>query len=116
AERDVLAVVRRRRRISLALRQRLHRPAQRRTCFEQRDVVTSAQELEGGRATREAAADDRGSHRRKPSPTIRSFASADRRGGPANTSKPDASIRSSVARYSPANVDTQSALRESSEY
>jgi hypothetical protein len=97
-ERDVLSVVGRRRWIAVALRQRLHGAAERRPRFQQSDLVSRVQQLERGRAAREAAAHDRRLHRRSPSPTIRSFVSADRCGGPSNTSKPLASIRSSVAR------------------
>ena len=98
AERDVLAVVGRRNRIAFAFRQRLHRSSQCRPRLEQRDVVARIHELERGGAAGEPAADDDGLHRRQPSPTIRSFASAERCVGPAKTSKPEASIRSSVAR------------------
>src|SRR5207247_6074761 len=88
AERDVLAVVGRRRWIAITLRQRLHGTSERRPRFENRDVVPCVQQLERSRATGQAAADDDRLHRRSPSPTIRSFVSADRCGGPSNTSKP----------------------------
>ena len=98
AKRDVLTVVRRRPRITLALGECLDRAAQGRPSFEERDFVTRFQELERSRAAGEPTPDDHGLHRRRPSPTIRSFVSADRCGGPSKMSKPAASIRSSVAR------------------
>ena len=98
AEGDVLPVVGRRRRIAVALGKRLHGAAERRPGFQQGDVVPRVQQLERRRAAREAAADDHRLHRRSPAPTIRSFVSADRCGGPSKTPKPRASIRSSVAR------------------
>src|SRR3954471_23722306 len=114
AERDVLAVVRRRRRVALTLGERLHRAAECRPRFVERHVVARVDEIERCGEAGQAASDDGGPHQR-PCPTMRSFVSAERCGGPSKTSKPRSSMRSSVARYRPANVDTQSALRESSE-
>ena len=98
AERDVLPVVRRRRRVALSLRQRLDGAAERRPGLEERDVVTRVHQFECSGAACEAAADHGGLHRRRPPPTIRSFVSVESCGGPSKTSKPRASMRSSVAR------------------
>jgi hypothetical protein len=59
AEGDVLAVVRRRRRILLTLGQRLDGTAERRPRFVQEDRVPSIDELERSRQAGEPAADDR---------------------------------------------------------
>ena len=59
AERDVLAVVGRRRRVALALGQRLHGAAERRPRLVQHDLVAGVDELERGREAGEPAADDR---------------------------------------------------------
>ena len=64
AERDVLAVVGRRRRIALALRQRLHGAAERRPCLVERDGVALVDELEGGGEPGQATSDDRDLHGR----------------------------------------------------
>ena len=85
AERDVLAVVGRRRWVAVPLGQRLHGAAERRARLVERDAVARVRELERRRETGEAAADDGRSHQR-PCPTIRSFVSADRCGGPTKTS------------------------------
>ena len=110
----MLAVVGRRRRVALALGQRLHRAAEGRPRLEQLDLPAGVDELERGGETGEPSTDDDRPHRRRPCPTMRSFESADSFGGPPKTSKPVASIRSSVSRYNSANVPTQSALRRSS--
>jgi hypothetical protein len=97
AEGDVLAVVRRRGRVALPLRQRLHRTAEGRPRLVHGHVVTGVDELQCSRQSRQTAADDRRLHQ-SPRPTMRSFVSADSRGGPSKTSKPRSSIRSSVSR------------------
>ena len=97
-ERDVLPVVGRRRGIALAFGQRLHCATERRPRLVQRHLVARVDKIERSRQPGEAAADDCGPHRRRPSPTIRSFVSVESCGGPSKTSKPRASIRSSVAR------------------
>src|SRR5919197_1868193 len=102
AERDVLAVVGRRLRIVFTLRKRLHGAAQSRTRLEQRDVVTVLQQLERRSEARQTTSDDNRLQRRSPSPTMRSFVNAERCGGSSNTSNPADSMRSSVARESPA--------------
>src|SRR5262249_45377144 len=61
-ERAVLPVVRRRRRVAVALRERLHRASQRRPGLEERDVVRRVGKLESGGQAREPAADDRDLH------------------------------------------------------
>ena len=94
----MLAVVGRRRGVALPLGQRLDRAAEGRPRFEQPDLPAGVHELERGREPREAAADDGGSHRRNPCPTIFSFESVESFGGPPKTSQPPASIRSSVSR------------------
>src|SRR5262245_52122196 len=53
-ERDVLPVVRRRRRVAVTLRERLHRTSQRRPGLEERDVVRRVGKLESGGQAREA--------------------------------------------------------------
>ena len=85
-------------RIALTARQRLHLAADGRARLVDDDVVPGVDELERGGEAREPAADDCRPHLRRPSPTILSFVSAERCGGPEKTSKPRASIRSSVAR------------------
>jgi hypothetical protein len=88
AERDVLAVVGRRRGIALALGERLHGTAERRPGLVKDDLVTRVDELERRREPGEAAADDgdaASSQRNEPA-TIRSFVGSDRRGGPSKTS------------------------------
>ena len=86
AEADVLAVVGRRRRVALPLRQRLHRAAERRARLEQRHLLARPDQTERGRETGEPAADHDAPHRRRPPPTMRSFWSGERCGGPAKTS------------------------------
>ena len=99
AERDVLAVVGRRRGIAFALRQRLHRAAERRARLVQRHV---------GAARRRARARRRGrrGRRRRPPAFIATALVRRRRASPASragtsapkTSKPFASMRSSWPR------------------
>ena len=98
AERDVLTVVRGRLRIAIPRRERLHRAAERRARLVQDDLVPGVDQLERRRQPRQPRSDDRDSHRMNPAPTIRSLVSGERCGGPSKTSKPEASIRSSVAR------------------
>ena len=98
AERDVLAVVRRRLRVALALRQRLHGAAQRRPRLEQRHLRARVDEVERGREPGEAASDDRRPHRSSPRATTASFAGVERRHDAPKTSKPFSSIRSSCPR------------------
>ena len=98
AEGDVLAVVWRRFRIALAPRKRLDRPTERRAGFEQRHLVPCVRELERRREPGQAAADHDRPHLRSPEPTMRSFWSGERPGGPPKTSNSAASIRSRVAR------------------
>ena len=98
AERDVLAVVGRRGRITLTLRQRLHGAAERRPRLVERDRVALVGELERGRETGQPASDDRAFMAGAlPAPTMRSFVSGESCGGPPNTSNPRFSIRSSVS-------------------
>jgi hypothetical protein len=98
AERDVLAVVRRRLGIAPAARQRLNPAAQRRPRLEQGHLVAGVDELERRREPGEAAPDDRRLHRASAAPTTRSFVTGDSDCDPAKTSKPFFSIRSSVER------------------
>ena len=58
AERDVLPVVGRRRRVAVALRERLDGAAQRRPRLGELDIVTGIDELERGGEARQPAADD----------------------------------------------------------
>src|SRR5262249_28160248 len=111
AEGNVLAVVGRRRRILLPLGQGLDRSPAGRPRLVQNDLVPRIDEFEGGGQAGEPAPDDGDplGHSRF-APTIRSLVNVDSRGGPSKTSKPLASIRSSVARYRPANVPTQAEL------
>src|SRR5437773_11877233 len=95
---NVLPVVGRRIRIAFAARKRLHLAAEGRARLEHENLVPGINELERGAEPGEAAADDGRPHLRRPPPTIRSFVSVERCGGPAKTSKPRASMRSSVAR------------------
>ena len=62
AERDVLAVVGRRRRVALALGQRLHRAAERRPRLEEGHLVAGVGEVERRGEPGQAAADDHGPH------------------------------------------------------
>src|SRR5690349_7872857 len=73
AEADVLAVVRRRRRVSVARRKRLHRAAEGRPHLVENDLVAPVDQLERGGEARETAADDCRPHRNEPA-TIRSLA------------------------------------------
>jgi hypothetical protein len=98
AERDVLAVVRRRIGIALSLGQRLHRAAERGPGLVHRHLVTRVDEVERGGESGEPATHHRNLHLRSPVPTILIFVSVDSRGGPSKTSNPPASTRSSVAR------------------
>ena len=83
----MLAVVGRRRRIALALGQRLHGAAERRPRLVERDGVALVGELERGREPGQPASDDGGVHGRStPAPTMRSFVSGESCGGPPNTS------------------------------
>ena len=66
--------------------------------LDERHLVSFVHELERRRQPGQPAADHDRPHRRSPEPTIRSFWSGERRGGPAKTSNPAASIRSRVAR------------------
>ena len=66
AERDVLAVVGRRRRVALALRQRLHRAAERRPRLVEHDLVPAVDQLERSRQAGEATADDRDLSKERP--------------------------------------------------
>ena len=68
AERDVLPVVRRRRRVAVALGQRLDGAAERRARLEQRHLVAAVDELERGGEPGQAAADDGDLHGARPSP------------------------------------------------
>ena len=94
----MLAVVRRRLRISLPLRQRLDGAAERRPRLEHGHVRARVDEIERGREPGETAADDDRPHRTSPLATTASFAGAERRVFSPNTSKPFASMRSRVAR------------------
>ena len=94
----MLAVVRRRLRVSLPLRQRLHGAAERRPRLEHRHVGARVDQVERSRESGETASDDERPHRTSPLATTASFAGADRRVFSPNTSKPFASMRSSVAR------------------
>ena len=97
AERDVLAVVGRRRGVALALGKRLDGAAERRPRLVERDGVTLVGELERRSQAGQTASDNGDVHgRMTPAPTMRSFVSGDSCGGPPNTSKPRSSIRSSV--------------------
>ena len=98
AERDVLAVVRRRLRIAFALRQRLDGAAERRSRLEHRHVGARVDEVECRGEPREAASDDDRLHRTSPFATTASFAGAESRVFSPKTSNPFASMRSSVAR------------------
>ncbi len=98
AERDVLAVVRRRLGIAVARGQRLHRSAERRPRFVERHVDVRVHEIERSREAREPAADDCHLHRTSPRATTASFAGVDKRHDGPNTSKPLASMRSSWPR------------------
>ena len=85
-ERDVLAVVGRRRGVALPLGQRLHRAAEGRPRLEHGHLVALLAEPECGREAREAAAYHDDSHRSSPPPTIASLRAAERCGLPAKTS------------------------------
>ena len=98
AERDVLAVVRRRLGIAVTRRERLHRAAERRTRLVEDDLRARVHELERRGEPREAAADDCDLHRKTPRATTASFAGVESRVLPWKTSKSFASIRSSVER------------------
>ena len=115
AERDVLPVVGGRLGVALALGQRLHGAAQRRPCLEHRYGMARVGEVERRREAGQAPSYDRHLHGRSPFATTASLRGVESRGFSPNTSNPRASIRSSVSRYRPANVPTQSALRRSSD-
>src|SRR4051812_3770020 len=66
AEADVLAVVRRRWRVSFSRGERLHRAAEGRPRLVENDLVAPVDQLEGGGEARETAADDRHPHRNEP--------------------------------------------------
>ena len=86
AERDVLAVVGRRVRVSLASRQRLHRAAERRPRLVERDVGAAVDEVERGREPGQPASDHRDHHASSPRATIASFDRVEGRTSPSNTS------------------------------
>ena len=86
AERDVLAVVRRRLRVSVARGQRLHRAAERRARLVENDLSPCIDELERRGEAREPAADDRDLQRKTPRATTASFAGVESRVFPWNTS------------------------------
>ena len=98
AEGDVLAVVRRRRRLARALGKRLHRPAERRPRLEQRHVGVRVDEVERGGEARETAADHCHLHRIRPRATTASFADVDSRQEAPKTSNSFASMRSRCPR------------------
>ncbi len=98
AERDVLAVVRRRLGIAVARGQRLDGPAERRPRLVEDDLLPRVDELERCSEPRQPAAHDRDSHRSSPFATTASFCGAESRVLPEKTSNEFASIRSSVAR------------------
>ncbi len=91
AERDVLAVVGRRRRIALALGQRLHRAAERRPGLEQCDVVARIHEIERSGDPGQASSDNDRSHLRLT--MARTLAAVERLGREEKTSKPVARMR-----------------------
>ena len=97
-QRDVLAVVGRRRGVALAFGQRLHLAAECRPGFEERHLVAGIDELECRREPGQPAADDRRLHRASAAPTTRSLATGDSAGAPLKTSNPPSSIRSRVER------------------
>ena len=82
-EGDVLAVVRRRARVTLPFRQGLHRPAERRPRLEEADVVALLRELERRREPGEPTADDRDPHS---ATTAFIFSTVERWGGSLKTS------------------------------
>jgi hypothetical protein len=74
AQRDVLAVVRRRRRVALALRQRLDGAAERRAGLQHHHLVALGAQVERSCCARDAAADDDGPHSgTSPRPTMASL-------------------------------------------
>ena len=97
AERDVLAVVRRRLRVAVALRQRLHGAAERRPRLVHGDVGARVHQVERRSQSGEPAADDCDLHSRFRA-TTPSFARVERRHDASKTSKPFASMRSSWPR------------------
>ena len=78
-ERDVLAVVRRRLRVSLALGECLHRAAECRARLMEDDFLPRVHELERGGEAREPAADDRHLQRKTPRATTASFSGVESR-------------------------------------
>jgi len=96
AESDVLAVVGRRLRVALALGERLHLAAECWTSLEQPHIVAGIRQVERGREAGETATNHNNLHRASAAPTTRSLATGESDGGPSKTSKPSASIRSSV--------------------
>ena len=117
AERDVLAVVRRRLGIAVALRQRLHRAAERRPRLVQRHVCARVHEVErGGEARRARRRRPRPSSRSEaPRATTASFAGVESRHDGAEDVEAVRLHAVELAAVEPANVATQSALRRSSE-
>ncbi len=98
AERDVLAVVGRRLRIALAVGQRLDGAAERRPSLVDGDGMPGVDQVERRGQPRQAAADDRDLHGRSPRATTASLRGVESRVFSPKTSKPLASIRSSVSR------------------
>ena len=98
AERDVLAVVGRRIRIALALRQRLYRATERRTSLVERHVDACVDEVERRGETGQSAADNGSPHRTRPRATTASLLRVERRHDRSKTSKPFSSMRSSCPR------------------
>jgi len=110
AEGDVLSVVGRGARVALPLGQGLDGAAEGRPRLEQRHLLARVDQVERSREPGEPPAYDDGPHRTSTDPTMRSFVSVGIAVRPSKTSKPAASIRSRIARYSPAKVATQAAL------
>ncbi len=94
----MLAVVGRRLGIALALGERLDGTAERRPRLVHRHGVARVDEVERRGEPREATADHRDLHGRSPRATTASLRGVESRVFSPNTSKPFASIRSSVSR------------------
>ena len=94
----MLAVVRRRLGVALAVGERLDRSAEGGPRLEHRHLVSRVDELERSSEPGKAAPDNCDFHRASAPPTTRSFLTGDREGGPSKTSNPFFSIRSSVER------------------